>query len=144
MVDASLLNRLLLSLDGYHRDLDPVQEMKLDQFSADIRTQRFVERTLHIAIECCLDICHHIISDQKWREPSSYADAFSVLAENDVLSVDSLAQYRLMAQFRNKLVHNYEKVESSQVYFIAKTRREDFTSFGAAIRLWLAHAESRA
>ncbi|MEI7881310.1 MAG: HepT-like ribonuclease domain-containing protein [bacterium] len=38
-----------------------VQDMRLETFSTDIRSQRFVERTLHIAIECCLDICHHVI-----------------------------------------------------------------------------------
>jgi uncharacterized protein YutE (UPF0331/DUF86 family) len=141
MVDIALLNRLLLSLDSYYQDLGSVQEMRLETFSTDIRSQRFVERTLHIAIECCLDICHHIISDQKWREPSSYADAFTVLAEHGVLPADTLAQYRLMAQFRNRLVHYYEKVESDQVFVIAKTRRDDFTAFAAAVRLWLSRPE---
>lgn len=141
MVDVALVNRLLLNLDSYYQDLSSVQEMRLEVFSADIRSQRFVERTLHIAIECCLNICHHIISDQNWREPVSYADAFTVLAENGVLPADTLAQYRLMAQFRNRLVHYYEKVEADQVFVIAKTRRDDFTVFAAAIRLWLARSE---
>jgi len=143
MVDTSLLNRLLLNLDGYHRDLEGVRDMRLEEFASDIRSQRFVERTLHIAIECCLDICHHIISDQRWREPSSYADAFTVLAEHGVLSADTLAQYRLMAQFRNRLVHYYEKVEADQVFVIAKTRRDDFSAFATAVRLWLLSTQQR-
>lgn len=138
MVDAALITRLLLNLESYRRDLDSVQDMQLEAFSTDIRTQRFVERTLHIAIECCLDVCHHIISDQKWREPSSYSEAFTIMAENGVIPSDSLAQYRLMAQFRNRLVHYYEKVEANQVFVIAKTRRDDFTSFAVSVRSWLA------
>jgi uncharacterized protein YutE (UPF0331/DUF86 family) len=143
MVDTAILNRLLLNIDGYCQDLQAVHDMKLEDFVVDIKSQRFVERTLHIAIECCLDICHHIISDRKWREPSSYADAFMVLAEHGVLPAGTLEQYRLMAQFRNKLVHYYENVDANQVFIIAKTRCGDFSAFTSAIRLWLGLAESQ-
>ena len=138
MVDTVLIDRLLLNLDGYVQDLAGLQDMPLETFAVDVRTQRFAERTLHIAIECCLDVCHHLISDRQWREPSSYADAFAVLAENGVLPLDTLEQYRLMAQFRNRLVHYYEKVDAIQVFTIAKTRRADFAMFATAIRRWLA------
>jgi uncharacterized protein YutE (UPF0331/DUF86 family) len=137
MVDAALLNRLLLNLAGYRQDLKSADGVTLEAFKTDIRTQRFIERTLHIAIECCMDICHHIISDQQWREPASYADAFTVLAEQSVLTVGNAEKYRLMAQFRNKLVHSYEKIEPEQVLVIAKTRADDFMEFAGAIRTWI-------
>ncbi len=137
MVDAALLNRLLLNLAGYRQDLKSVDGVSLEAFKTDIKTQRFIERTLHIAIECCMDICHHIISDQQWREPASYADAFNVLAEQGVLTVGNAEKYRLMAQFRNKLVHSYEKIDPEQVLIIAKTRADNFTEFAGAIRSWL-------
>ena len=140
MVDTVLLNRLLLNLDGYLRDLRAEASVTLEAFRADVRSQRYVERTLHVAIECCMDICHHLISDQRWREPASYADAFSVLAENGVLSAATAEQYRLMAQFRNKLVHYYEKIEPEQVLAVVKTRLDDFEAFADAVRKWTAHA----
>ena len=56
-----------------------------EKYIKDIRLQRFVERTLQINIECCFDVVHHIISDKGFREPHSYADAFTVLAELGVL-----------------------------------------------------------
>jgi uncharacterized protein YutE (UPF0331/DUF86 family) len=138
MVDMGLINRLLLNLRGFRQDLREFESLKLDAFRTDVRTQRYAERTLHVAIECCMDICHHIISDQQWREPDSYADAFNVLSEHGVLTAEAAARYRLMAQFRNKLVHYYEKIEPEQVFSIARSRAEDFTDFAAFVETWLA------
>ncbi len=137
MVDVALIHRLLLNLRGYRQDLREFESAKLDSFRVDIRTQRYAERTLHVAIECCMDICHHLISDQQWREPNSYADAFNVLAEHGVLSPESASKYRLMAQFRNKLVHYYEKLEPEQVLSIAQSRADDFIEFANSIEAWL-------
>ncbi len=139
MVDMALMNRLLLNLRGYRQDLREFESLKLDAFRTDVRTQRYAERTLHVAIECCMDICHHLISDQQWREPDSYADAFNVLAEHGVLTSEAAERYRLMAQFRNKLVHYYEKIEPEQVLSIARSRADDFTDFAAFIEAWLAN-----
>ena len=67
-----------------------------EKYIKDIRLQRFVERTLQISIECCFDVVHHIISDKGFREPDSYADAFTVLAEQGC--VDTLPEKLLPNQ----------------------------------------------
>ena len=84
-----------------------------------------------------MDVAHHLISDEKWREPSSYADSFVVLAENGVLAAKDAERYRLMAQFRNKVVHYYEKVDPEQVFSIFKGHLQDFTDYVESIRHWL-------
>jgi uncharacterized protein YutE (UPF0331/DUF86 family) len=109
----------------------------------DIRSQRFIERTLHIIIEACFDIVHHIISDEGLREPSSYADAFLVLAENRILDFDAAQKYVLMAQFRNKLVHYYEKIEPEQVFAIYRNHLQDIDQFLALIQLWMNTEETK-
>ncbi len=142
MIDTALIHRLLLNLRGYRQDLREFESVNLDSFRVDIRTQRYAERTLHVAIECCMDICHHLISDQRWREPDSYADAFNVLAEHGVLTAESTGKYRLMAQFRNKLVHYYEKIEPEQVLSIARSHAADFTDFANAVAAWIASPQA--
>jgi uncharacterized protein YutE (UPF0331/DUF86 family) len=117
--------------------LREAKDIDFAKFKADIRSQRFVGRTLQIAIEAVLDSTHHIISDEGYREPDSYADAFTVLAEHKVISEDNAEYGKLMAQFRNKLVHYYEKIEPEQVYSIFSQHLEDFDRFVAAIRRWM-------
>lgn len=137
MVKTAVLRRLLNNLEGYVNDLRNATDITREKYLQDIRLQRFVERTLHIAIECCFDIIHHIISEKGFREPVSYSDAFTILAENGILSSESVAEFHLMAQFRNKIVHYYDKIDIEQVYAIFKGKLQTFDSFGFQIEKWI-------
>ena len=66
---------------------------------------------MHIIIEACIDIAQHIISDEGFREPSSYRDTFAVLAEHGVLRKEDLERFENIASFRNLIVHYYERVD---------------------------------
>ena len=144
MVDQDIVLRLLSNIEGYLTDLRNADDISHEKFLVDIRSQRFVERTLQIAVEACMDVAHHLISDEKWREPSTYADTFVVLAENGVLTPEDATRYRLMAQFRNKVVHYYEKVDPEQVFAIFKGHLDDFTKYVESIRIWLRSSEDKA
>ena len=63
------------------------------------------------------------------REPSSYRDTFTVLAENGVLPPGDLERFENMASFRNLLVHYYERVDEEIVYGIFKKDLPDFEFF---------------
>jgi uncharacterized protein YutE (UPF0331/DUF86 family) len=137
MSNIHVLERLLNNLEGYVNDLKNADDINYDKYLKDIRSQRFVERTLQIAIECCLDITHHIISEQGFREPTSYADAFSVLSENNILAIESLNEYKPMAQFRNKIVHSYDKIDPEQVFGLFKKHLGTFDRFRDEIKIYL-------
>jgi len=137
MVNKQIIFRLLNNIDSYINDLKEIDTVNYKEYSGDIKTQRFVERTLHIAIEAMFDIAHHIISDERLREPDSYADAFTVLQENKIITSDFLKTAKLIAQFRNKLVHYYEKIDTEMVFTIAKTKRTDFTNYTKMIKAWI-------
>lgn len=143
MVKTAVIQRLLNNLTGYVNDLRNATDITHEKYIGDIRLQRFVERTLQISIECCFDVVHHIISDKGFREPDSYADSFSVLAEQGVLLQESVGEFHMMAQFRNKIVHYYEKIDPEQVYAIFKGKLETFESFRGQIEQWLVFEESR-
>lgn len=129
MVNKQIVHRLLNNISGYVKDLDENADVPFAQYASDIKIQRFVERTLHIAIEAMLDVCHHIISDENFREPDSYVDAFKVLAEHRLITNEFLDKAKLIAQFRNKLVHYYEKIDTKQVFDIFQNHRNDFIQF---------------
>jgi uncharacterized protein YutE (UPF0331/DUF86 family) len=137
MVNEDIVLRLLNNIEGYVTELRRADDITHSKFIGDIRSQRFVERTLQIAVEACMDVAHHVISDEQWREPANYADAFMVLAENGVLRTEDAQRYRLMAQFRNKIVHYYEKVDPEQVFAILTNHLNDFTDYVAAVRAWI-------
>ena len=129
MVNRVLLERILADIKSNVKELRDANDITWDIYRTDVRARRFVERTLHITIEGCIDAAQHIISDGEMREPTSYRDTFAVLTENNILSPEDLSRFENIASFRNLLVHYYEKVDSEVVYEIFRNNLSDFDLF---------------
>lgn len=129
MVNRVLAERILADIKANVRDLRNATDITWDVYRTDKRARRFVERTLHIIIEACIDIAQHIISDEGFREPSSYRDTFAVLAEHRVLRKEDLERFENIASFRNLIVHYYEHVDDAVVYGVFKENLSDFDLF---------------
>ena len=129
MVDRILLERILADIKSNVKELKDAKDITWSVYRADIRSRRFIERTLHIIIEGCIDAAQHIISDERMREPTSYRDTFAVLAENKILLPEDLPRFENIASFRNLLVHYYERVDDEIVYAIFRKNLSDFDLF---------------
>ncbi len=129
MVDRILIERIISDIKADIQDLRGCTDITWDVYRTDKRARRYVERTLHITIEACIDIAQHIISDQGFREPTSYRDVFLVLAENGIIPPSDLVKFENMASFRNLIVHYYERVDDSVVFSIFKNNLSDIELF---------------
>ena len=85
MVDKNVVLRKLSELEIYLAQVKEFSNITLQQYKADWKTQRIIERTLQMIIETCVDIANHIISDSDMRPPKTYADTFGVLSENEII-----------------------------------------------------------
>jgi len=74
MIDREVLESKLRFLQEYLNDLKEYQDISLNDYRTSKKDQRFLERTLHLACECCIDIAAHIISRQGLREPKDNKD----------------------------------------------------------------------
>lgn len=133
MVDRPLILRKLAELDTYLGQVRQFCGVSLAEYQTNWRTQRVVERTLQITIETCSDIAHQIIADRSLRVPTSYADAFRVLHENQIIGDELLPVMEKMAKFRNVVVHQYESVDAEIVILILKKHLTDFEAFRDAV-----------
>ena len=129
MPDKSLIMRKIAELELYMEQIGEFSGIGLEEYRREWRTQSIVERTLQIMIETCADIANHIIADSKMRLPTSYADTFRVLAENDMISAELLSVMEKMAKFRNIVVHQYDRVDAEIVMLILKKHLADFENF---------------
>lgn len=143
MVNVILIERVLNDIRSHLNDLRAAEDITWERYRTDIRARRFVERTLHILIEACIDVAQHLISDENMREPNSYQDAFVVLAEHGVVHSTDLPRLQAMASLRNLIVHYYEKIDDAMVFGIFKQRLGDFDIFVDRIADYLLkHAQS--
>lgn len=129
MVDKILILRKLSELEKYYRQIKEYEEITVDEYSADWKAQRIVERTLQMMIETCADIASHIIADKGFRVPRSYADTFKVLYEENILQSSLFHSVNKMAKFRNIVVHQYDTVDAEIVVGILKKDLKDFMSY---------------
>ena len=110
MVNENNIKSRLLKLEQYINDLMEFENIKLDEYRQKKLVRRFIERTLHLTIESCLDIGNHIISEERLGIADSNTDIMKILAENNIIK-DNIDTYIKMAKFRNIIVHDYAELD---------------------------------
>lgn len=120
MPDREVVESKLRFLREYLEDMKEYETISLSDYRRRKKDQRFVERTLHLACECCLDIAAHIISRSGFREPKDNKDLFMVLYENGVITVTTQQAMIKMAKIRNIVVHDYARIDPQIVVGILK------------------------
>lgn len=137
MVDRATILRKISDLERYYDQIREFSGLAIEDYQSNWKTQRVIERTLQMMIENCADIANHIISDSGMRVPSSYADTFKVLLENNVIDSELFTIMEKMAKFRNIVVHQYEEVDAEIVLSILKKHLKDFEKFRDAVLKYL-------
>lgn len=118
MVDPDRLRRLIAGLERW-RDI-------LADEPADIYRRRYAVQS---AAQATIDIANHVIAANGWRVPQDYGDAFTVLAEHDVIDNDLAANLRALAGLRNLLVHLYDEIDDDRVAQEAAAGLDDLGRF---------------
>ncbi|MFH1148437.1 MAG: DUF86 domain-containing protein [Pseudomonadota bacterium] len=133
MVVTEIVESRLKLLEEYRNDLREYESMELADYRRDKKTQRFVERTLQLAIEACIDIASHIVSAEGFREAKDNKDLFVILSEQGILSTELLPAMMDMCKFRNIIVHDYTRIDPEIVIGILRRNLKDFDSFSKEI-----------
>lgn len=132
-----ILHERFKLLNEYIGDLRGLQDVNFESYEEDKLIRRAAERTLHLAVEACLDIGQRIIAQAGFRTPEDNKDVFTVLGEQGILSSELLPSLIAMAKFRNLIVHDYARIDNSVVFGILKRRLGDFDAFAQAILSYL-------
>ncbi len=90
----------------------------LEKFLSDIDRQESILFNLQMAIQNCIDIAAHIVSDEDLGVAGSTNELFYFLQDNDYLSLNMTEKMVAAVGFRNLVVHEYEIVDLKRVYQI--------------------------
>jgi len=134
MVDKVLLHEKLKLLTEYILDLQEQKNLSLSDLERNKQLRRYIERTLHLAVEACLDIGSHIIADLGLGEPESYQDIMNILCQAGYLPANKIDTFKKMAQFRNVIVHDYARIDPKILYSIVQNNTDDLRLFACFIR----------
>jgi uncharacterized protein YutE (UPF0331/DUF86 family) len=123
-------------LDEVLGNLRSLGRLTSQQLDTDWRTKMTVERALQILVEIVIDVCQRIVAESGQTPASSGREAVVRCVELGVLS--SVDPFQRMIQFRNFVVHLYERVETAFLVDILNNRLDDFERFRDEV---LAYAE---
>ena len=123
-------------LDQVLGELRSLGAITTHQLESDWRTRRAVERDLQILVEIVVDVCQRILSLAGQTPAATGADAIEACTRLGALS--SPDPYRKMIQFRNFVVHRYDRVDPAILVEIVNRRLCDFEQFRDEV---LAHVQ---
>jgi uncharacterized protein YutE (UPF0331/DUF86 family) len=116
--------------------LEPFTEKAREEFEKDPYLRDIVERNLEVAIQCCIDMAHRIISIEEAVKPTDYYEGFIILGQLKVLPIDFSKKIASLAGFRNILVHNYIGIDWDEVYRNLQGL-SDLNKFAQFVRDWM-------
>jgi uncharacterized protein YutE (UPF0331/DUF86 family) len=114
----------------------------LDTLRNDIDLQDSVLHNLQLAIQGCIDIGSHIISDEGWGIAGSLGDILYTLRDRNVIEADLTERLVAMIGFRNILIHEYDDINIDIVYDILQNRLKDIDQYLLSIIDYFNLAES--
>jgi len=133
MVDKPLVLRKMDKIETYLGIIRQKKDPELEAFQNDRDLQSIVLFNLIQAIQSCIDIGTHIISDAGWDMPGTQADIFETLKKKKVIGPQLSKKMIQMAGFRNRIVHEYEKIDLKIVHRVWQKNSKDLDAFCKAV-----------
>jgi uncharacterized protein YutE (UPF0331/DUF86 family) len=133
----------LARLQRLERLIDQLERVRAGgecAYLADEDLRMMSERRLELAIQICIDIGAHLVSEFSAPPPSDYAGIFRSLADSGHLDRDLGARLSDAARQRNLLVHLYLEIDDSRV-FAAFGHLDDLRAFAAVVQRLIAEGE---
>lgn len=119
MIDKSLLLAKAGRVENHLRRIREKCTVNLEQFLDDLDRQESILFNLQMAIQNCIDIAAHILSDEDLGVAGSTNEMFYILQENGYLDAAMTEKMVASIGFRNLIVHEYGNVDLKTVYRIA-------------------------
>ncbi|MEK6766618.1 MAG: DUF86 domain-containing protein [Planctomycetota bacterium] len=133
MVDRDLILAKASSVKRHMSRIEEKLGTDLQTFLKDIDRQESILFNLQMAIQNCIDIAAHIISEEGYGVPGSTGEMFSLLGEKRILDGDITEKMVKAVGFRNLIVHEYGGIELKQVFVAAQKDIKDLNEYLASI-----------
>lgn len=102
-----------------------------------------VKHSLFEITEASIDIASHIIAAEGFQKPDEYAEMFSILSKNNVITEELSSKLKELARFRNLLVHRYGELEEEKLKQIINKDLKDVSDFATEIYRYMENEEER-
>jgi uncharacterized protein YutE (UPF0331/DUF86 family) len=119
-------------IDVIMDNLEKLDILKAKTFEEFITDFRNIDSALHrfqTSIQALLDIGSYIIASLGLRTPNTNAEIIEILSEGGYIPRDKRETYIKISQFRNRIVHLYNHIDTETLYDILINETGDVIDF---------------
>ena len=108
-----------------------------EKILSSIKDITLLERYFQLSVETILDINNYIIKEANLKLADDLKSTFKILADNNILEQNFAQKFSDIVGLRNKIVHDYEKIDGNK--FVSEFRRHnnDFDEYFKYIILYI-------
>jgi uncharacterized protein YutE (UPF0331/DUF86 family) len=89
-----------------------------------------------LAMQECVDLGSHIVTDEGWGAPASLGDTFTFLHDHGVIAPETAAAMKAGTRLRNLIAHGYGDVDPGKLFAAASSGVGQIERFLAEAGAW--------
>jgi uncharacterized protein YutE (UPF0331/DUF86 family) len=109
----------------------------LEALSSDIDRQDALALSVIVIVQEAIDIAFHIVTDEGWGLPSSYAESFEMLARHGVIEQSLAVALGAAARLRNRIAHGYASLDTERLWAELPQGLAAFEQYSTTLASWL-------
>lgn len=128
-IDRAFVEAKLSYVQRYYQELLEVLKRPDEDILSDFIVLRAVERLVQLIVDEMVDLNKYLIRTLFLKLPEDTQSTFYVLEEGGILDREFARKIAPVVGLRNRLVHRYEKVDSSIMLSHLRKNHQDFKRY---------------
>ena len=116
MTDSELVIQKLAVLRDHLARSRRRRPVEVDRLRDDVDLQDSLSLSVLVAIQEAIDIAFHIVSDEGWGAPASYAESFDLLQRHGVIDAALARVLSGAVGLRNRVAHAYATLDIERLW----------------------------
>ena len=129
MVNQNIVKAKINHIQNCLQRLKEKQHISETELKGSADLQDIIVHNLQLAIQGCIDVASHVVSDEGWAVPDTLAGLFDILKQHKVIPPDLNEKLKKMVGFRNIIIHEYANMDMGKVFRIFTHDIEDIGIF---------------
>lgn len=136
-LDGQVVRRKLSRITENLLDLEPVAAKDLGWYLASRMQRKATERMLQETVDDAVDVNLHMLTAAGVPAPTDYHKTFVEAGRHGVIPTILAERLAPAAGLRNRIVHEYDRLDDAQVLAAVKHAVTDFREYVARVEEWL-------
>ena len=129
MVDKDLIYAKAGAIKRHCKRISDKSGVDVEIFKIDLDRQESVLFNLQMAIQNCIDIAAHIVSEEGYGVPGRSNELFYLLEEHNLIDRPLTEKMVQAIGLRNLIAHEYGTIDLEKIHHISKEDIKDLDAF---------------